>query len=116
LVNRGWQAAFEERIYSSLVVLSPSDATSIVVDHEEPCNKHGLILQIFDVSITGSESWKRARKAAIRRVRYQVAVPHWLSDEGVDDDEEFAHDNAFRRQNDEAFSKGIRSLFGYLSQ
>jgi hypothetical protein len=122
MVNRDWQVAFEEEIYSSLVVLSPSDVTTVVVGTGtglEPCKKHGLTLQRLDALVTGPESWKRDRKAAIKRILYKVAVPHWLTEEIMrdddDDGEEYTYDNAFRRENDRAFSEGVRSLFDYLS-
>jgi hypothetical protein len=122
MVNRDWQVAFEEHIYSFLVVLSPSDVTTVAVGTDnglEHCKKHGLTLQRLDALVTGPETWKRARKAAIKRILYKVAVPHWLTEEIMrdyeDDGEEYTYDNAFRRENDRAFSEGVRSLFNYLS-
>jgi hypothetical protein len=122
MVNRDWQVAFEEHIYSFLVVFSPSDVTTVAVGTDtglEHCKKHGLTLQRLDALVTGPESWKRARKAAIKRILYKVAVPHWLTEEIMrdydDDGEDYTYDNAFRRENDRAFSEGVRSLFNYLS-
>jgi hypothetical protein len=120
MVNRDWQAAFEEQIYSSLVVLSPSEYTNILVaDGGESHEKHGLTIQRLDELVTGPESWKPARKATIKRILYKVAVPHWLSEEILRDPDneygEFTYDNAFRRENDEAFSEGVPPLFDYLS-
>jgi hypothetical protein len=59
MVNRDWQVAFEEHIYSFLVVLSPSDVTTVAVGTDnglEHCKKHGLTLQRLDALVTGPET------------------------------------------------------------
>jgi hypothetical protein len=97
-----------------LSVLSPSDIAT-VVGHEEPCTKRGLTLKRVDATTTGPEPWKPTQQAAIQCILYSVAVPHWLS-EAVQKDEDYTYDNAFQRENDQAFSEGMRSLFDYLSR
>jgi hypothetical protein len=113
LVNRAWQAAFERQIYTSLVILSPSEVTFIAVDLERR-EKRGLSLKRLDEITSGSQDWRRVRRTHIRRILYKVAVPYWLSD-GFEKDEEYTYDNVWRRQNDYAFTQGVKSLFGYLS-
>lgn len=54
LVNSAWQAAFEDKIYSKLFVLSPSQNTEIVVRDNLKFKKHGMTLQQLESSICGS--------------------------------------------------------------
>jgi hypothetical protein len=112
LINRSWQAAFEKQIYASIVVLGPSNASFITVSPEEQHKKRGLSLERLDKLTTGS--WQQARRTYVRRILYRVAVPYWLSD-GREKDEDYTYDNVCRRQNNSAFSQGIKSLFDYLS-
>jgi hypothetical protein len=101
LINRSWQAAFEEQIYASIVVLSPSNASFITVNPEERHKKRGLSLGWLDELTTGS--WRQARRTYVRRILYRVTVPYWLSD-GREKDEDYTYDNVCRRQNNSAFS------------
>jgi hypothetical protein len=110
LVNRAWQAAFEKQIYTSLVVLSPSETTSVSIGLEHRIEKRGLPLERFIMLTSGTP----ARCTYLRRILYRVAVPYWLSEERMKD-EDYTYDNVCRRQNDQAFSQGVRSLFDCLS-
>ncbi|KAG9516338.1 hypothetical protein KCV07_g6913, partial [Aureobasidium melanogenum] len=114
LVNRAWQAAFEGKIYSTLSVLSPSQNTEIVVRDDLRFGKRGLTLEQLACATGGSQSRCIARKKAIRRIIYKVAVPHWLNNERLKEDG-FSYDNFMRRENDEAFCKGVPPLFEVLS-
>ncbi|THX00083.1 hypothetical protein D6D13_09725 [Aureobasidium pullulans] len=120
LVNKSWQAAFERQIYSSIVVRSPSDVTTVKVKEHSwtapggPHPKHGLPLDTFIKVTSGPESWQRARRLHVRQILYRVAVPYWLDeDRGKGDD--YTYDNAYRRENNRAFSKGVCQLFEHLS-
>lgn len=92
LVNKSWQAAFERRIYSSLVVFSPSDVDHVAVSPTERYNKRGLSLTRLDDITSGPQCWRRTRRTYIRRVFYRVAVPYWL-DPGREKDEDRIYDN-----------------------
>ncbi|TIA30182.1 hypothetical protein D6C83_07200, partial [Aureobasidium pullulans] len=120
LVNKSWQAAFERQIYSSIVVRSPSDVTTVKVKEHSwtapggPHPKHGLPLDTFINITSGPEHWQRARRLHVRQILYRVAVPYWLDeDRGKGDD--YTYDNAYRRENNRAFSKGVCQLFEHLS-
>ncbi|KAI5241143.1 hypothetical protein E4T47_08735 [Aureobasidium subglaciale] len=114
LVNKSWQAAFERQIYSSIVVLSPSDVTTVRVNDKERHDKRGLPFETF-VNIThGPQDWQRARRSYVRRILYRVAVPYWLS-EAREKDDDYTYDNVCRRENNQAFSKGVCQLFEHLS-
>ncbi|THZ97997.1 hypothetical protein D6C82_06054 [Aureobasidium pullulans] len=120
LVNKSWQAAFERQIYSSIVVRSPSDVTTVKVKEHSwtapggPHPKHGLPLDTFINITSGPENWQRARRLHVRQILYRVAVPYWLDeDRGKGDD--YTYDNAYRRENNRAFSKGVCQLFDHLS-
>ncbi|KEQ65020.1 uncharacterized protein M437DRAFT_63680 [Aureobasidium melanogenum CBS 110374] len=114
LVNKSWQAAFERGIYSSLVVLSPSDREYVTVSPTKRLKKHGLFLSRLDDITSGPQDWRRARRTYIRRILYRVAVPYWLSP-GREKDEDYTYDNICRRENNHAFSTGVCLLFEYLS-
>lgn len=114
LVNRTWQAAFENKIYSTLSVLSPSQNTGIVVGDDLKFGKRDLTLEQLAYATGGPQSRCIARKKAIRRIVYKVAVPHWLNNERVKEDN-FSYDNFMRRENDEAFCKGVPPIFKILS-
>ena len=143
LVCKAWQAAFESRIYEELVVLSPSENKTIILG---PDGKHGvfekrgLALGRLAAIASGEDERSRARRASVRGILYKVAVPYCLSgdkekwnetssDDGDDDslneedtssdtsdDKVFHYDNVFRRHNNEAFTKGMQSLFELLSK
>jgi hypothetical protein len=114
LVNRAWQAAFERQIYTSLVVLSPSEVTSVSTGPDKRTEKRGLSLKRLDEITSGPQDWRRVRRTHVRQILYRVAVPYWLID-GCEKGEEYTYDNVCRRQNDYAFTQGVRSLFRYLS-
>ncbi|KAI4724866.1 hypothetical protein E4T49_07404 [Aureobasidium sp. EXF-10728] len=111
LVNKSWQPAFEKQIYSSVVLLSPSEITTVTVSPNQRVQKRGLSLARLDEITSG---WRTVRRKWIRRIGYRVAVPYWL-DPGREKDDDFTYDNICRRENNEAFSRGVRSLFEYLS-
>lgn len=114
LVNKSWQAAFERQIYSSVVVRSPSGVETITVNDEEPHDKHGLPLETFITITSGPEDWRRVRRTYVREILYKVAVPYWL-DEAREKDDDYTYDNVCRRENNQAFSEGVRRLFEHLS-
>lgn len=120
LVNKSWQAAFERQIYSSIVLLSPSDVTTIKVNyfswtaHDGPYFKKGLPLETFISITSGPRDWQRARRRYVRQILYRVAVPYWL-DEARGKDDGYTYDNVCRRENNQAFSKGVCRLFEHLS-
>jgi hypothetical protein len=107
LVNKSWQSAFERRIYASVVVLSPSATTSITIGVDKYHEKRGLSLASLD-GLTD------VRKACIRCILYRVAVPYWI-DSPCGKEDDYTYDNIWRCENDQAFSKGVRALFEYLS-
>ncbi|KAI5202553.1 hypothetical protein E4T39_04661 [Aureobasidium subglaciale] len=114
LVNKSWQAAFERHIYASIVVRSPSDVTTVTVSDEEQYDKHGLPLETFIKITNGPLDWQRARRTYIRQILYRVAVPYWLS-EAREKYDDYTYDHICRRENNQAFSEGIRLLFEHLS-
>jgi hypothetical protein len=107
LVNKSWQSAFERRIYASVVVLSPSATTVITTSLHKYEEKRGF-------SIVALHKLTNARKAHIRHILYRVAVPYWL-DFLRTKAENYTYDNTWRCGNNQAFSKGVRALFEYLS-
>ena len=140
LVCRAWQAAFEPHIYNYLEVRSPSETTTVSLGPEAKYgtfDKRGITLERLADAIDGSHEWSHARRAAIRRILYKVAVPHYLDGDkdvneddfsrdenfpideraasGHSDDEPFSYDNVYRRQNDEAFTNGMQRFFELLS-
>jgi hypothetical protein len=119
LVNKSWQAAFERQIYSSMVVRSPSDVTTIRKDigwytSEEVRYERGPSLETFINIISGPQDWQRARRRYVCQIIYRVVVPYWL-DEDREKDEDYTYDNACRRENNQAFSEGVYQLFEHLS-
>jgi hypothetical protein len=117
LVNKSWQAAFERELYSSVVVLSPSDVRTIMVSPNERRQKRGLSFARLDDITSGPQHWRQSRRTYIQRILYRVAVPYWINPERLcsryfNTD---IWDSSWRRENNQAFSKGIRSLFEYLS-
>ncbi|KAH0284506.1 hypothetical protein M436DRAFT_81394 [Aureobasidium namibiae CBS 147.97] len=118
LVNKSWQAAFERRIYSSVVVRSSPGVTDIRVKgwpkFWEPHNQQGLSLEIFINITNGPQDWQQARRTYVRKIFYGVAVPYWL-DEVPETDGDYAHDKFCRRKNNQAFSKSVCRLFEHLS-
>lgn len=114
LVNKSWQAAFERQIYSSIVVLSPSDVKTVTLNDEEHHDKHGLPLETLINITSGPQHRQRARRAYVRQILYKVAVPYWL-DEAREKDDDYTYDNVCRRENNQAFSEGVRRLFENLS-
>lgn len=76
LVNRVWQRAFETEMYADLTIISPSASDGIVVGRELPRQKHGLTLERLAVLIFGPQERHYARRSALRRILYRVAVPH----------------------------------------
>lgn len=116
LVNKAWQAAFEAEIYSTVWLRSPSESTIVLVGrHKQPEKKGGLTHDQLDRLITGPQPWRQARHAAIRHITYWISVPHWLADNVREREELHSYENALRRENDEAFSKGVEAMFEYLS-
>lgn len=114
LVNTVWQAAFEAVIYAELHVRSPSETQGVIVGREAPRPKYGITLERLEAITTGPEEWKITRRKALRRIVYRVAVPHWLAWESKGKDDDFSYDNRYRRENNEAFEVGMRSLFSFL--
>ncbi|KEQ68490.1 hypothetical protein M436DRAFT_19969, partial [Aureobasidium namibiae CBS 147.97] len=106
LVSKSWQPAFEKQIYSSVVLLSPSEVTSITVSPDQRVQKRGLSLARLDEITSGPEHWRVVRRKWVRRILYRVAVPYWL-DPGREKDDDFTYDNICRRENDETFSRGV---------
>ncbi|KAI5248041.1 hypothetical protein E4T42_05775 [Aureobasidium subglaciale] len=92
LVNKSWQAAFEKQIYTSIVVRSPSDVTTITVSDEERHDKHGIPLDILINITSGPQDWQRTRRTYVRHILYRVAVPYWLS-EAREKDDDYTYDN-----------------------
>lgn len=140
LVCKAWQAAFEPHLYEYLEVQSPSETTTISLGTEGKYgvfNKRGITLERLAVATEGLHKWSHARRAAIRKILYKVAIPHYLDgDKDLDEDdfsrdehfpvderfiadrsdnESFSYENFYRRQNDEAFTNGMHSLFELLS-
>jgi hypothetical protein len=115
LVNKSWQAAFERQLYASIVVMSPSDVTTVMVSPNERRKKRGLSLATLNEITNGPQHWRQLRRTYIHRVLYRVAVPYWINPFREVSSSTFSCDNAWRRGNDQAFSKGIWSLFDYLS-
>lgn len=95
-------------------MLSLSQNTEIVIRDDLRFGKRGLTLEQLACATGGPQSRCIARKKAIRRVIYKVAVPHWLNNERVKEDG-FSYDNFMRRENDEAFCKGVPPIFKILS-
>lgn len=115
LVSKSWQAAFERGIYSSLVVLSPSDREYVTVSPTKRLKKHGLSLSRLDDITSEPQDWRRARRTYVRRIIYRCAVPYWFDEDRVKNDD-YTYDNAWRRKNNFVFSEGVQALFDYLSQ
>jgi hypothetical protein len=115
LVNKSWQAAFERQLYASIVVLSPSDVTTVMVSPNERREKRGISLATLNDITTGPQHWRQLRRKYIHQVLYRVAVPYWINSFREVWPSTFNCDNAWRRGNDQAFSKGIWSLFDNLS-
>ncbi|KEQ68653.1 hypothetical protein M436DRAFT_57929 [Aureobasidium namibiae CBS 147.97] len=124
LVNKSWQAAFERQIYASVIVLSPSDVTIVTIEspereedrHVERLEKRGLSLARLAEITTGPQRWRRARRTYIQRILYRVAVLYWIDPIRYDGAHETNWDSAWRRENNRAFTEGIRSLFDHLSK
>lgn len=116
LVNTIWQAAFEARISSDLTILSPSNTRNIIVGHESPQPKHGITLEQLKAITTGPEQWKAARRKALRRMLYRVAVPHLLDWRNKGKTADFSYRNTYRQENDAAFEVGMKALFSFLPQ
>lgn len=120
LVNKSWQAAFERQIYSSVVVSSPSDATTVKVNECSWTNPGGpqpkkeLPLETFINIASGPRDWQRARRTYVRQILYRVAVPYWLN-ESREKGDGYTYDNVCRRENNQAFSEGVCHLFEHLS-
>ncbi|CAD0091859.1 unnamed protein product [Aureobasidium mustum] len=114
LVNTSWQAAFEKQIYSSLCVLSPSQTSNVVVGEDLQFPKRGLSLERLNAITSGQQSWRVARRKAVRKILYKAAIPHWLNYEREKEDG-FSYVNFMRRENDEVFCKGVPPLFEVLS-
>jgi hypothetical protein len=115
LVDRSWQIAFERQLYASIVVLSPSDVTTVRVSPNERRKKRGLSLATLNEITSGPQHWRQLRRTYIQRVLYRVAVPYWINSFREVSSSTFSCDNVWRRENDQAFSKGIWSLFDCLS-
>jgi hypothetical protein len=115
LVNKSWQAAFERKIYGSVVVLSPSDVSTIMVSRGERRGKRGLSFARLDDITGGPQYWRQMRRTYIQRILYRVNVPYWINPCREMCRSTYDSDNAWRRQNNQAFSQGVRSLFDYLS-
>jgi hypothetical protein len=115
LVNKSWQAAFEREIYGSIVVLSPSDVSTIMISPTESREKRGLSFARLDEITSGPQYWRKMRRTYIQRILYRVAVPYWINSHRTGYSETGIWDSPWRRENNQAFSKGIRSLFEYLS-
>lgn len=116
LVNTIWQAAFEAEIYSDLTILSPSNTRNIIVGHESPQPKHGITLEQLMAITKGPEQWKAARRKALRRMLYRVAVPHWLDWKNKGKTANFSYRNRYRQENNAAFEVGMKALFSFLPQ
>jgi hypothetical protein len=119
LVNKSWQAAFERQIYSSMVIRSPSDETIIRKNigwwtRDEIRYERGPSLETFINITSGPQDWQRARRNYVRQIVYRVVVPYWL-DEDREKDGNYTYDNAYRRENNQAFSEGVCQLFEHLS-
>ncbi|KAH0167191.1 hypothetical protein KCU67_g3988, partial [Aureobasidium melanogenum] len=93
LVNKSWQAAFERQIYSSIVVRSPSDVTTVEVNENSwtgpggPHDGKGLPLETFINITSGPRDWQPARRMYVRQILYRVAVPYWLDEARRKDDD-----------------------------
>jgi hypothetical protein len=119
LVNKSWQAAFERQIYSSMVIRSPCDVTTIRENigwwtTDELKYERGLSLETFINITSGPQDWQRARRTYVRQIIYRVVVPYWL-DPDREKDEDYTYDNTYRRENNQAFSEGVCQLFEHLS-
>jgi hypothetical protein len=79
LVNKSWQAAFERKIYGSVVVLSPSDVSTIMVSRGERRGKRGLSFARLDDITSGPQYWRQMRRTYIQRILYRVTVPYWIN-------------------------------------
>lgn len=123
LVNKSWQAAFERQIYASVVVLSPSDVTTVTISpparpenqHIHRHEKRGLHLARLIETTSGPQHWRQARRGYIRHILYRVAVPYWINPLRYDAASESYFDSSWRRENNRVFSEGIRRLFEYHS-
>lgn len=83
---------------------------------EEREKKKGLTHDQLDRLTAGSERRQRTRHAAIRNILYWVSVPHRLEDGARQrEEEEHSYDNRLRRENDEAFSRGVQAMLQYFS-
>lgn len=119
LVNKSWQAAFERHLYASLVVLSPSDVIAVTVSpRERPEDQHidlhekrGLHFARLAEITSGPQHSRQARLTYIQRISYRVATPYWINSIRYDGANETYWDSAWRRENNRAFTEGIRSLF-----
>ena len=114
LVNKSWQAAFERRMYSSIILLSPSTTTSITIGPSQQLPKRGLSLARLDQMTSGPQHWRHLRKTYIKKILYRVAVPNRIDSLRTKYDE-YTYDNVWRRDNDKAFTEGVEALFEYLS-
>ncbi|KAH0264083.1 hypothetical protein KCU91_g12296, partial [Aureobasidium melanogenum] len=92
----------------------PSQTTEIVVGDNLKFKKRGLTLEQFKSATSGPQDWCIARRKAVRRIIYRIAVPHWL-DDAREKEDGFFYDNFMRRENDGAFCKGLPPMFEVLS-
>lgn len=121
LVNKAWQLAFERQIWADISVLSPSTSRDVTVhDYDTETRqshpKHGLPLDTLDTLTRGPQAWRQARRSALHRIRYKVAVPHWLADQCWQDVHFLRREDIHKRENDAAFDFGITRLFTCLSE
>jgi hypothetical protein len=107
LVNKSWQYAFERHIYACITVSSPSATTNITTGINSYHRKRGSSLRTLD-------QLSDTRTSYIRRITCRVAVPYWLDVLRIKT-ENYTYENTWRRQNNQAFSEGVRRLFEYLS-
>ena len=123
LVNKSWQAAFERQIYASIVVLSPSDVTTLTIEppereedrHVDRLEKRGLSFARLAEITTGPQHWRQARRTYVQRILYRVAVPYWIDPIRYGGAHGINWDSAWRRENNRVFTEGISALFDYLS-
>jgi hypothetical protein len=107
LINKSWQYAFERRIYACITVSSPSTTKHITTGINSYHQKRGFSLSTLD-------QLSNTRKTYVRRITYRVAVPYWLDVLRIKSGY-YTYENSWRRENDQAFSEGVRALFEYLS-